>query len=984
MPDLVHIRSQSLFGLSDVKCYFSWAPQYAEAQQRVLNRLQTVQLPPGVQPQLSPWSAVGEIYRYVLRGKGYSLSDLRIAQDWILEKAFRQVPGVVDVTSYGGEALQYQVDVDPIRLRGHNATLQQLTQALTQSNQDVGGQRLTLGEQSYDVRALGLLRSLSDLEEVPLSATRGTPVLVRDVATVHAGAAPRLGIVGKDLESDVVQGVVLLRYGGNALETLEKLHAKVEDIRKHHLLPPGMDLEPYYDRGTLTKLTTHTVVENLLVGMALVALMLWLFLGDGRAALIAALNVPLALLAAFAGMVFTGTPANLISLGAVDFGIIVESTVIVVENIHRHLAQTRGGGGRERVLSAVSEVGGPMMFSTLVIVVAFLPLFTMTGVSGVIFSPLARTYAFAIGAAVVLSVTLTPVLAARFLKAHAGHADRPANDDPFLVRRLRRLYAPLFGFAVRRPALAVALAAAPIVVALGCAPLLGGEFMPKLEEGNFWIRGTLPMSASLEQSGKYVGRMRRILMGCPQDEATPCTQRTRPEIATVISQVGRPDDGTDPSGFNSIELFAPLKPSSEWRKGVTKASLTDELSAELSEAFPGITFSFSQYIADNVEEAMSGVKGENTVKVVGPDLAVNEEKAQQIAAALAGVPGITDLGREEVLGQPDVRITPDRAACRRYGLNVGDVEAVVQAAVGGATVTQLYQGEKHFDVVVRWAKGFRSDLRSLREILVPTPEGAQIPLGQLAHIETVTGPARVFREDASRFAPVRFSVRGRDLAGAIADAQARVAGKVRLPWDTHLEWGGEMNELAEALDRLLIVLPLTLLLVAFLVYSAVGTLRDTGVVLAGIPAAVSGGVLALLLTGTTLSISPAMGFVSLLGIAVQDALLVVDATRRMWRAGHGLQEGARLGAERGLRPVLMTASVALIGLLPAALSRGIGSETQRPLAIVVIGGALMLSLLPRLLLPALLVLAHKRDTAEELAGLRAAPDGETAPELSVG
>jgi len=354
MPDLVHIRSQSLFGLSDVKCYFSWAPQYAEAQQRVLNRLQTVQLPPGVQPQLSPWSAVGEIYRYVLRGKGYSLSDLRIAQDWILEKAFRQVPGVVDVTSYGGEALQYQVDVDPIRLRGHNATLQQLTQALTQSNQDVGGQRLTLGEQSYDVRALGLLRSLSDLEEVPLSATRGTPVLVRDVATVHAGAAPRLGIVGKDLESDVVQGVVLLRYGGNALETLEKLHAKVEDIRKHHLLPPGMDLEPYYDRGTLTKLTTHTVVENLLVGMALVALMLWLFLGDGRAALIAALNVPLALLAAFAGMVFTGTPANLISLGAVDFGIIVESTVIVVENIHRHLAQTRGGGGRERVLSAVS------------------------------------------------------------------------------------------------------------------------------------------------------------------------------------------------------------------------------------------------------------------------------------------------------------------------------------------------------------------------------------------------------------------------------------------------------------------------------------------------------------------------------------------------------------------------------------------------------------------------------------------------------
>jgi heavy metal efflux system protein len=962
MEDIVHIRSQSLFGLSDVKCYFNWNPRYAEARQRVLNRLPFIQLPPNITPQLSPTNAVGEVFRYVLRGAGYSLADLKTAQDWILQKQFRQVPGVIDVVGFGGETREVHVDVDPYRLRGHGLALGQLTSAISNANQNVGGQRLTLGEQSYDVRGVGLINSLQDVDDVVITATKGTPIRVRDVAQVTDGAAPRLGVVGKDSEPDVVQGIVLMRYGGNALKTLNGIYERLEHIRKYNLLPLGMYIEPYYDRGTLTRLTTHTVLENLIVGMVLVSIVLWVFLGETRAAVLSALNIPLALLAAFVGMVATGTPANLISLGAVDFGIIVDSTVIVVENIFRHLGGHGQGELKERIITAADEIGAPMFFSTLVIVVAFIPLFTMTGVSGVIFSPLAHTYAFAIGGAILLAVTLTPVLASRILRIQEpGPAEE--HHDSRVMRGLRRFYDPLLRFAVQRRAAAAAIAFAPVVLAAALFPLLGREFMPHLEEGNFWIRAALPMSISLDRSAKLVGRMRNIVLGCPKDETLPCDDkhRTRPEVVTVVSQLGRPDDGTDTAGFFNIELFAPLKPNSEWPRGVTKDSMTNELSRELADAFPGISFNFSQYIADNVEEAMSGVKGENTIKVVGPDLGVNESKAGEILGILSKIRGVEDLGLFHSLGQPEVRIVPDRTLCARYGLNVGDVEAVVQAAIGGQAVTQVYQGEKHFDLVVRWAAPYRKDLKTIREILVATPDGAQMPLAQVARIENIEGPADVWREDGFRYAPVKFSVRGRDLGSTIEEAQERLASAVQLPFDTHLEWAGEINELKEALARLKFVVPITLLLITFLVYSSVNSWRDMAIVLLGIPVACAGGVLALLVTRTHLSISATMGFVSIFGIAVQDALLVVTYTQRLWRDGHGLLEGARLAAERRLRPVLMTASVALIGLLPAALSHGIGSETQKPLAIVVIGGAFALAVLPRLLQPALLVIAHRGD-----------------------
>jgi cobalt-zinc-cadmium resistance protein CzcA len=956
MPGLLHIRSQSLFGLADVKCYFGWDTTYATAQQRVLNHLGFIALPPGVTPALSPWSAIGELYRYKLVGKGYTLADLKTAQDWILEKQFRQVPGVIDVVGFGGLTKQYQVEVDPYRLRGRNVALAQLQAAIANANQNVGGQRLALGEQSFDVRGIGLIRSVQDIGDITVAAAKGVPVRVRDVANVSVGAAPRLGIVGQDDEPDVVEGIVLMRYGGDSLKTIEGIHERVDYIRSNRVLPPGIDLNPIYDRADLVKLTTHTVMENLLVGMILVSLVLWLFLGSIRAALITAINLPIALLFAFTGMVTGGTAANLISLGAVDFGIVVDSTVIMMESIYRNFAH-KGGTAFDRIVTAAREVGPPMFSSALIIAVAFIPLFTLTGVAGVIMSPMAQTYAFAIGGSILLSLTLTPVLASRILPISSGEHEK----ESLPMRLIGRLYRPIFAFSLHRPKLAIFLGVAPVVAALVASAFLGREFMPKLEEGNFWIRATLPISISLEQSARYVGRMRAIVRGCSTEEGVACTRaaQRRPEIQTVISQLGRPDDGTDVSGFYNIELLAPLSPASKWRKGVTKDSMTQEMQAELSAAFPGVVFSFSQVISDNVEEAMSGVKGENTVKVVGPDLHVNEAKAQEIVNVLRKVRGVEDLGIFRSLGQPAIRITPYRAQIGRYGLNTGDVAAVVQAAIGGQVITQVFEGEKHFDLILRWAEQYRRDVRSIRNVLVSTPDGAQVPLGQIAEVAEEEGPSVIYREDLKRYVPVKFSVRGRDLGGTIGEAQARINASVKLPYDTHLEWAGEMNQLRETTARLLVIVPITLLLIAFLIFSAAKNGRDTLIVLLGVPVASSGGIVALYLTRTDFSISAAMGFISILGVAVQDALLVVTYARQLRQQGHDAKEAARLAAERWLRPVLMASFVAMLGLLPAAVSRGIGSETQKPLAIVVIGGALALVILPRLLQPALLMLAHR-------------------------
>jgi cobalt-zinc-cadmium resistance protein CzcA len=972
MPGLDHIRSYSLFGLSDVKCYFNWATEYKDARQEVINRLEFVTLPAGLQGQLSPWNAIGEVFRYRVVGKGYTIRDLKTAEDWILERQFKQVQGVIDVTSYGGETKQYHVEVDPYRLRGHGVSLSQLTSAIQNANQNVGGDRLFMGEQSYDVRGIGLLGSRTsqtqDVEDIVVAEQKGTPVRVRDIADVNIGFAPRLGIVGFNEEPDVVQGIVLMRYGAETPMTLAGIYNRVQYIRDNHILPPGMDIEPYYDRGALVHVTTHTVMENLIVGMGLVTVVLLLFLGHGRAAMITAINIPLALLIAFCGLVASHTSANLISLGAVDFGIVVDSTVIMMENIFRHVGPHGKGTMVERIEQSAREVATPMTFSTLIIGVAFLPLFTMTGVSGVIFSPMARTYAFAIGGAIALALTLTPVLASKFVPAQAE------EKESVIMRVLHKAYNPAFDLAMKFPKGTLVFSLVPIILCVVLFPILGREFMPKLEEGNFWIRATLPMSISLDQSAKYVGRMRSILRGCPTDPNVLCDEahRKHPEVVTVVSQLGRPDDGTDVSGFYNIEFFAPLKPFDEWPRGLTKERLTEEINKELTESFPGVVFNFSQYISDNVEEAISGVKGENSVKVFSQDIQKNEAIADALVDVMGKVPGVRDLGYFRSLGEPSIKITPRRKECARYGLNTGDVDAVIQAAIGGQAVTQVYEGEKFFDLTVRWKREYRMSLEAIREITVSTPDGAQIPLGQLADIQTAEGPAMIYREDGVRYSPVKFSVRGRDLAGTIADAQTAIdreiprcdkapTGWTKLcrPYDSRLVWAGEINELHEAEGRLMIIIPLTVLLITFLTYSAVKTWLDTILVIISIPIACTGGVLALLITHQNFSVSAAMGFISIFGIAIQDAILVVTYFQRLRETeGHSIEHAAREAAEKRFRPVLMTTLVATLGLLPAALSHGIGSQTQKPLAIVVIGGSLILAILTRVVQPPLLVVAH--------------------------
>ena len=939
MPGLDHIRSISVFGLSDIKCYFKWGTSYRDDRQEVLNRLVTVVLPNNLSPTLSPENAIGEIYRYTITGPGYSLAEKKTAEDWILERQFKQVDGVIDVAGFGGLIKQYQVEVDPYRLRGHGLALPPLLSALQAANQNVGANVLNVGEQSFNVRGIGLVRGVGDIANVVVSAKGGTPVRVGDVADVVVGHAPRLGVVGQDSDDDVVEGIVLMKVGGNTLTTLDGVRRKVEEIRRNHLLPPGMDLHPYYDRTELIHTTTRTVLHNLVLGMILVSAVLLLFLGNWRAAAIAALNIPLALFAALTGMAVGGTPANLISLGAVDFGIIIESTVIMIEACFRHLGRDAAGTKNQRILAAASEVGRPVVFSTIILGVAFLPLFTLTGVTGVIFSPMAHTYAYAIAGAFLLSLTLTPALASRL---PVGLEER----DNAMLRSLHRIYVPATEWTLSRPVLAAVFGLVPVFLFFALFPFVGREFMPKLEEGNFWIRATLPLSVSLPQSSRYVRRMREIL-------------RARPEVVTVVSQVGRPDDGTDVGGPYNIELFVPLKPFEKWPRGMDKEKLTRGLSDQFAREFPGIVFNFSQNIQDNVEEALSGVKGENTIKVVGPSLSVDEQKAREIVAALKPVRGIEDLGMVQTLGQPNLTITPDRAVCARYGLNVGDVESVVQAAIGGQAVTQVFEGEKRFDLVVRWQEPYRDSVRRIQEILVGTPDGGQVPLGQVAAVREEEGPAAVYREDNHRYVPVKFSVRGRDLKSTLEEGREKIARSVTLPYDTHLEWAGEINELKDAERRLAVIVPLTLLLIGFLAYGSVRSFPETVIVLLTIPLACSGGLLALVVTGISFSVSAAMGFISIFGIAIQDGILVTSYTQRFWREGKGTEDGIRLGAERGFRPVLMTSLVAMLGLLPAALSNAIGAQTQKPLAVVVIGGALFVAFLTRVVRPPMLLLARR-------------------------
>jgi heavy metal efflux system protein len=964
IKNLNTIRTVSLYGLSDVKLQFSFDYTYDEALQQVLNRLsQLAPLPGNVQPGISPTSAIGEIYRYRLAGPpNYSVLDLKTLQDWVLERRFRAVPGVIDVTGWGGKTKTYEMQVDFNKLVANGLTLPQLLQAVANSNINVGGNTVNIGTQSAVVRGVGLIRSIDDLANTMVSQSGGNPVLVKDVATVTVGEKPRLGIAGLDQDDDIVQGIVLMRRGEKSSPTIQRVEQLVQSINNSSILPPGVRIERIYDRKDLIDLTTATVLHNMVVGILLIVLLQWIFLGDLRSALIVGATIPFALFFAVIILVLRGESANLLSVGAIDFGLIVDATVIMVEAIFRRLTQTTALSAAEQshissettmgmkshaILSAAADVSRSIFFAAAIIIAAFLPLFTLSGVEGNIFGPMARTYAYALAGGLLATFTVTPALSAIILPAHVH------ETETWIMRFLHGLYVPALNWAVNNRKLVMVGAIGLVAMTLILGRLLGLEFLPKLEEGNLWIRATLPPTISLETGNAYVNEMRKVI-------------RARPEVESVVSQHGRPDDGTDAAGLFNAEFFAPLKPVGQWPGTHDKDQLTAELLAQLQDKFPGVEFNFSQYLQDNVSEAVSGVKGENSIKLYGNDLQALTDTANKIKSVLATVQGVTDLAVFTSLGQPTIQIDIDRAKAARYGLAPGDINATIKVAIGGDTAGDLYEpgSDRHFPIIVRLAPEYRKTAEAIQNLRIgaPGPNGTitQVPLSEVAAIKLVSGAAYIYREQQERYLPIKFSVRERDLGGAIREAQQKVEAQVKLPPGSRLEWVGEFGNLQDAIRRLSIVVPISLTLIAVLLWFNFGSMADTLLAMSVIPMAIFGGVLGLFISGIAFSVSAAIGFIALFGIAVMDGIIILSQYNQLIDEGFDRVRAVVRTGELQLRPVLMTCVVAGVGLLPAALSAGIGSQVQKPLAVVVVTGMMLAPLVILVTLPVLISLFSRR------------------------
>src|SRR5713101_8377959 len=924
------IRTISLYGLSDVKLQFTFDYTYEEALQQVLNRLsQLPSLLNNAQPQISPVSPIGEIYRYKLVGPpNYSVLDLKTLQDWVLQRRFRAVPGVIDVTGWGGKTKTYELQVDFNKLIAYGLTLPQLLQAVSNSNINVGGNTVNIGAQSAVVRGVRLIRSIDDLASTMVSQSGGNPVLVKDIATVTVGEKPRLGIAGLDQDDDIVQGIVLMRRGEQSSPTILRVEELVNSINNSSILPPGVRIERIYDRKDLIDITTATVLHNMVLGMLLIVLLQWIFLGDLRSALIVGATIPFALFFAVIILVLRGESANLLSVGAIDFGLIVDATVIMVEAIFRRLSQTTALSEAEQshistetamgmkshaILSASADVSRSIFFAAAIIIAAFLPLFTLGGVEGNIFGPMARTYAYALAGGLLATFAVTPALSAIILPSHIR------ETETWIMALLHRLYVPVLNWAVgnRRPVMAGAVGLAVMTLVFG--RLLGLEFLPKLEEGNLWIRATLPPTISLQEGNAFVNEMRKTIRGFP-------------EVESVVSQHGRPDDGTDAAGFFNAEFFAPLKPVSEWSGAHDKDELTAQLLAKLQDKFPGVEFNFSQYMQDNVSEAVSGVKGENSIKLYGNDLQALTDTANKIKSVLSTVQGITDLAVFTSLGQPTIQIDIDRAKAARYGLAPGDINATIKVAIGGDTAGDLYEpgSDRHFPIIVRLAPEYRKSAEAIQNLRIgaagPSGTITQIPLSEVASINVVSGAAYIYREQQERYLPIKFSVRERDLGGAIREAQDKVAARVQLPPGSRLEWVGEFGNLQDAIK----------------------------------PMAIFGGVLGLLISGIPFSVSAAIGFIALFGVAVMDGIIILSQYNQLIDEGFDRVRAVIRTGELQLRPVLMTCVIAGVGLLPAAMSAGIGSQVQKPLAVVVVTGMMLAPLVILVTLPVLISFFSRR------------------------
>jgi len=948
LPDSVRLFSHTQFGLSYTVVTFNDKPTDQLARQRVNERLQKIDLPEGVQPTIQPpQTAIGEVFRFRLKGEGFTPQQLRTLQDWVVEKHLRKVPGVADVVTMGGSEKQYEVNPDLARMRDYKVTLPQLFAALQRANSNAGGGSVTHGAQQYLIRSIGQLRTGEDVDQIVVAVNKGVPILVRDIAKVRIAGAPAQGLVGQTTEKadddDIVNGIVVMRKGENPSNVLEGIKKKVEYINTAQL-PKGVTIEPYYDRSWLISKTLHTVFGNLVEGALLVCAVLLLFLTNLRAALIVAAVIPLALLSTFLGLTFVGIPANLLSLGAMDFGIIVDGAVIVVENIFRRLGALKDGNiddpklRRDTVLEAVVEVGRPTLFSMLIIIVAHIPIFTLQRHEGRIFSPMAWTVSSALIGSLILSLTVVPLACSWFLR-------RVPDHDNALVTWCRKHYGRVLDWALRKRLIVTLIAVGALLAAGVIATRLGSEFLPELNEGSIWVNVTLPPSVSPQEAQRAAREIRHTL-------------RNVPEVASVISKVGRPDDGTDPKIFNSAEFFVELKPDTEWRAGQTKESLIRAMDTAVGR-LPGVEPSFSQPIRDNVLESISQVDGQIVIKVQGDDYDQIKKTAREIMAQIRTVPGVVRsfIDRDGTL--PQYRLDIDRAEAARYGINIADVQDVVEAAMAGKAMTELWEGERHFSVVVRLRPEER-DLPSLPAVLVSAPDGTQIPLSQLATFKLSEGSMNISRENGQRVASIGVFIRDRDMGSVVADMQARVDRSVTLPAGYEVSWSGEFENQQRAMARLSWVVPLSILLIFLLLFDAFSSLASALLIIANIPLAMIGGIVALWITGIPLSVSAAIGFIALFGQAVLNGVIMVSDFNTRLLAGKDPIEAVRDGALTRLRTVLMTALLAMLGLLPMALAHGIGAETQRPLAVVVIGGLFSATLLTLIVLPALYLSIAKR------------------------
>ena len=947
IPKIDALRSISLYGLSSITMNFAYDtdPYFARAQ--VFERIPNAQVPDGVTPQMSAlFSPSGLIYRYVLQSPDQSAQDLKIIQDWVLSRKYRSIQGVADLAGLGGTTMQYQVQLDPAKMFAYGVSVQQVNDQLANNNANAGGGFYSQGGQFFYVRGLGLVKDLSDIGNIVVATHNGIPVYVKDIATVTIGHAPRLGQFGYMRQPDAVEGVVLMRVGEQAQVVLKKVE-QMTDTLNRTVLPPDVKIMPYYDRTDLIHETTRTVEGNLIRGMVLVLVVLGLFLFSVRTALIVAVTIPFALLFSFICLDWANIPANLLSIGAIDFGMIVDGAVVMVENIFRELAARHGTkySVTEVIRHASRDVERPIFYAIAVIIAGYLPIYVLTGPSGRLFRPMADTMSFALAGSLLCSLTLLPVLCAYFLRKHVKEPDVP------FYKRVEHAYDRLLHACLRQRALTLAVSCLLFIASLALAPFIGAEFMPHLDEGSLWVRATMPYTISFEEASKLGPQVRNLLLGFPQ-------------VTTVANELGRDDEGTDPIGFFNDEYFVGLKPYDDpaWKGSInTKAKLIAAIQTKF-DAFPGIIFNFTQPAEDAVDEAETGLKSSLAVKIFGSDLATLEAKATAARDVLSKVPGITGITLVRELGQPSLVIEPDRARIAEYGLNVADVNTLIETAIGGKAVTQVIQGEREFDLVVRLQEPFRQNMDAIKNLLIATPDGQHLPLSQFASIRIENGASFIYREGNSRFIGIQFSVTGRDLAGAVQDAKARVAAAVPLPFGYTYDGGGEYEEYLAARSQMIVIIPLTVVLILLILFALYGNMKFPLIIVFSVVITVPvGGLLALWLTGTHFSVSSGFGFIALMGVAVQTSVILYSFINKLRLEGKTILVATHEASLLRLRPIFMTALVACIGLLPAAISTGIGSDSQKPFAIVIVGGLISRLAISIFLAPVLYTLVARND-----------------------